>query len=134
MNRWKFWIIAALLFISGALLGSAGTAFYVRHSVWQIMAGDSTLIHRTIMRRLTRELDLTDEQRTRAEEIIRAGQERMAIIRRETAPRVGAAIGDTVADLKKILSAEQTRELDRLVDRMSSRWKIPVGEKAALLP
>ncbi len=134
MNRWKFWIVAAALFVSGALLGSAGTALYVRHSLRQIMAGDSTIVHRAIMRRLTRELDLTDEQQTRAKEVIRAGQERMAVIRRETAPRIGMAIDETIADLKKILSVEQGRDLDRLVGKMKSRWNIPGREKAAALP
>ena len=125
MIRWKFWTIIIVIFITGCLLGSAGTVLYIRHVVSGIVRGDSQAFTSIIMKKLSWKLDLTDQQEVRAEEIVRSGQDDWIEVRRQFAPRVREIIRDTVDELKMILSPDQAEELDRLVEEAQKRWVIP---------
>jgi len=124
MIRWKFWTILIIIFITGGLLGSAGTALYIRHVVSGIVRGDSQALTGLIMVRLTQKLDLDDQQQVRAEEIVSSGQEEWMDLRRQAAPRVEEIIRNTIAELKLILSPEQAEDLDQLVGEAQERWLI----------
>ena len=125
MIRWKFWTIIIIIFITGGLLGSAGTALYIRNVVSGIVRGDSQALTGFIIGKLSWKLDLTDQQEIRAEEIVRVGQEEWMEVRRQFAPRVREIIGKTVEELKMILSPEQVEELDGLVGEAQERWVLP---------
>ena len=125
MIRWKFWTIIIIIFLTGGLLGSAGTAFYIRHVVSGIVRGDSQALTGFIMGKLSRKLDLTDQQEVRAEEIVRSGQEQWMEVRRQVAPRVEEIIRETIEELKMILSPGQAEDLDCLVGESKERWSLP---------
>ncbi len=127
MIRWKFWTILIIIFITGGLLGSAGTALYIRHVVSGIVRGDSQALPGLIMGKLSRKLDLTDQQQLRAEEIVRSGQEEWMDLRRQAAPRVEEIIRKTIGELKTILSPGQAEDLDQLAGKAKERW-ILTGE------
>jgi hypothetical protein len=125
MIRWKFWTIIVIIFITGCLLGSAGTALYIRHVVSGIVRGDSQALTGLITGKLSRRLDLTGQQQIQAEEIVRSGQEEWMEVRRQFAPRVMDIVRKTVEELKMMLSPDQGEELDRLVGEAQERWLIP---------
>ena len=125
MIRWRFWTILIIIFITGGLLGSAGTALYIRQVVSGIVRGDSQALTGFIVGKLSRKLDLTDQQAVRAEEIVRSGQEEWMEVRRQVAPRVREIIGETVEELKMILSPDQVADLDRLAGEAQERWVLP---------
>ena len=125
MIRWKFWTIIIIIFITGGLLGSSVTALYIRHVVSGIVRGDSQVFTGIIMKRLSWKLALTDQQESRAEEIVRSGQEEWMEVRRQAAPRVEEIIRKTVEELKMILSPDQVEELDGLIGEAQERWVLP---------
>jgi hypothetical protein len=127
MIRWKFWTIIIIIFLTGGLLGSAGTVLYIRQVVSGIVRGDSQALTGFIMGKLSWKLDLTDQQEIRAEEIVRSGQEEWMEVRRQFAPRVREIIGETVEELKMILSPDQAEELDHLVGAAQDRWVLPAA-------
>ena len=59
MKRWKIWACVVALFLSGFLIGSAGTALYIKHAVEKVIAGGPPEVRRIVMRRLTHKLKLT---------------------------------------------------------------------------
>jgi len=125
MIRWKFWTIIIIIFITGGLLGSAGTALYIRHIVIGIVSGNSQVLTGYVMRKLSRELDLTDQQQAGADKIVRDGYGQWLDVRRQAAPRVRGIIRDTAGKLKMLLSADQAEDLDRLVREAEKRWVLP---------
>ena len=69
MNKSKIWIGLLVLFLSGVLIGSVGTRIYIRHKISGIFAGERPVIRDLFFRRLTRQLDLTAEQKEEIEQI-----------------------------------------------------------------
>lgn len=127
MIRWKFWTILVVIFITGVLLGSAGTALYIRHVASGIFRGDSQALTRIIMIKMSSGLDLTDQQEIQAEKIIESGQVKWMNLRRELAPRVGKILQETVDELKVILSPRQAEELDHLFKEARDHWTLAGG-------
>lgn len=76
--------------------------------------------------RLTRELDLSADQRARIETLLQEQQERMRGLRLEHRERRGAIVADTRAGILELLTTEQRTRLQR-VDRAQARALGPMG-------
>lgn len=77
---------------------------------------------------LTRELDLTDEQRTQVDSLLRKQHERMRELRRETRARSSKIVDETRAAIFEILTPEQRATLSqRRADQDSARQ--PYGNR-----
>ena len=69
MAKWKIWVALLVLFVSGVLIGNVGTRMYMQHKLSSIFSRERPAVRNLFVRRLTRELDLTREQREEIEEI-----------------------------------------------------------------
>ncbi len=122
MKKWKIWLIIASVFISGLIIGSVGTGFYVKHRVGGLIHRGPGAVRDTIMKKLTSELNLTKEQQDDLEEIVEETQYKLQELRAQYHPQADAIIGAGVAHMKTKLSPEQQKKLDALYEKVKLHW------------
>jgi len=80
------------------------------------------------MKKLVRELDLTEAQRAPIEEILGQVQTDLWKFRKQHQPEVEAIIAQGIAQMKPRLSAVQQEKLDGLFERLKEHWERPPDE------
>ena len=123
MAKWKIWVALLVLFVSGVLIGSVGTRMYVRHKISGIFSRERPAVRNLFVRRLTRELDLTREQREEIEEIASRAAEKFHNIHTQHRSEVEVIIDQSASEMKKHLSPAQQEQFDELRKRMKARRK-----------
>ncbi len=132
MNTMKVKAIAGILvvFLLGVIIGALGTGIFIGHKFRQFGEGEHAF-GKFFMRRLNRELKLTDAQKPEVEKII--GETEV-----EVHELLQTSLGEFVeimqrrhAQLKEILTPAQQQKLDEMFERMRKHWHArPVpGEK-----
>jgi uncharacterized coiled-coil protein SlyX len=117
MKKWKIFTGIFLIFVIGVLSGVLGTGLFVKHRIVEFRGGAPFMRDRFLMRRLTRELDLTAPQqekigatlagmRTRHKDFFQARRAEMAKI-----------INSELAAVKKELTEKQQEKLDQLMEK-----------------
>lgn len=129
MKRWKIWASIIALFVAGFLVGSAGTALYIKHAVDRIIEGGPPAVRRVVMNKLTRDLKLTEEQRARAKEVVKSTQDRLIEIRLQNEPVVDRILREGAEDLKGCLDEGQGKKLDSMLEKARSRWMLSERRK-----
>ena len=114
-------IVVVIAFISGALIGAAGDRIYlvVTHQIFpRNMSGPMS--HR-IAARLSRELDLTAQQRASVEAILDRRAHRIESIWSSVRPQVRAEIDQTNAEIAQLLTPEQRVKFEALKMKLQQR-------------
>jgi len=122
MGKWKIWAGLVVLFLSGVLIGSVATRMYVRHRISGVLAGKRPPIRDLFLRQLTREFDLTEEQRKEIEQIANSAAEEFHTLHKKHRREAKDVLDRAVSEMKKYLSPEQQEELDRIRERMRA-WR-----------
>lgn len=122
MSKWKIWVGLLVLFLSGVLIGSVGTRMYVRHKISGMFAKERPVIRDLFFRRLTRELDLSKEQRREIEQIANRASEKFHTLRGQHRGEAEAILDQAVSEMRKYLSPEQQEQLERIRERMKT-WR-----------
>ena len=122
MQKWKIGTGLLVLFLSGVLIGSVGTRVYIRHKISGIFARERPPIRDLFFRRLTRELDLTAEQRKEIDGVASSAAERFQALHRQQREEAEAFLDQTVSEMKKYLIPEQQERLDEIRNRMRA-WR-----------
>jgi hypothetical protein len=117
MRYWKPILAAVVIFLSGAVLGVAGSRLYVQRAVARTVAGDTAHVERLLMDRLDDRLGLTEDQRQALRPVLLRALAEFAALRRETRPRVDAILDRAVGDMKAELAPEQGRRLEDMAKR-----------------
>ena len=129
MGKWKIWAGLFVLFLSGVLIGSVGTRMYVSHKISGVLARDRPVIRDLFMRRLTRQLDLTTEQREEIERIAARVAEEFHTLHGEHRREAEAILDQAVSDMKEHLSLRQQERFDELREKWKARrwrrWRHP---------
>lgn len=123
MAKWKIWVGLLVLFVSGVLIGSVGTRMYVRHKLSGIFSRERPAVRNLFVRRLTRELDLTREQREEIEEIASSAAEKFHKLHTQHRSEVEAIFDHSASEMKQHLSPTQQEQFDELRKRMKARHK-----------
>ena len=113
-----------LIFGTGVVTGG----LLVRHSdrIRPIRTQRSTTVHPApqppggglrleFLRRVQRELDLTPEQRARADAVLKEGQERTRKVMEPISPRLREELQRTKAEFRALLTPEQQAKFDALL-------------------
>lgn len=111
---------ALLIFVSGAVIGVLGTRFFATRLVVGLVRGDTAVVERQVLRRLDRELDLTEAQRAVAREVVAEAARELLAYRREQAPRVDAMVDRAMSRLAVTLTPEQKTRLADMAARFRS--------------
>jgi hypothetical protein len=120
MNTWKLVSGVALVFIVGALVGSLGTRFYLKHQYRPFMLEprDRTAF---IMKRLSKELSLTENQKITVEKIVAQTGEKLREHFLQAQPEIKSIIDDSFSQIKKELDGDQQKRLDALREKFEKR-------------
>lgn len=117
MNKWKLISGIALLIILGILVGSIGTWFYLEHPYPR--TGDHSARKAFFMERLSKELNLTEDQKMRIGRLVEQMEEK----RREYSLQKRAEIEKLIDQMKKELNIDQQKKLDALEEKFEKRQK-----------
>ena len=123
MNKTKLSIGVFLVFLVGVLAGSLGMGMYLKHQMKRFEPGGHPppVRHGFIMKRLSRELDLTDAQRVEIEKIVKDSEARFFAIRNQFMPEIEEIADRSFAAIKEKLNADQQIKLERIQKKIRNR-------------
>jgi hypothetical protein len=125
-RRWKTWLLALLIFLAGGIVGGVLTAGAIFRSVHRAIAHPEEAPQR-ITARLSRRLDLTDDQREKVHQIIASRQQSLLEIRRDVQPRVETQLEQLESEIAAVLNAKQQDEWRTMVNTFRNTWLPPVA-------
>jgi len=123
MNKTKLSIGVFLVFLVGVFAGSLGMGMYLKHQMKRFEPGvpPPPARHGFIMKRLSRELDLTETQRVEIEKIVKDSGAKFSAIRNQFMPELEEIAEQSFAAMKKNLNADQQIKLERIEERIRNR-------------
>lgn len=120
MNTGKLIAGVALVFIVGALVGSVGTQFYLKHQYRPFTSerGNRTAF---IVKRLSKDLNLTGNQQIAIGKIVGQTEQKLRERFLQRRPEVESIIDDGFSQMKKELDDDQKKKLDALREEIEKR-------------
>ena len=118
MKRWNLVLGLVALFLSGILVGTLGTAIYFKQTMGHIFGESQPAVRKLVMKKLVRELDLTETQRVRIEEIVGEIQAELWEFRKQHEREIETILARGIEQMKPELSVDQQRKLDALFERL----------------
>jgi Spy/CpxP family protein refolding chaperone len=124
MNKTKLSIGVFLVFLVGVLAGSLGMGIYVKYQLEKFGPGGPPPPprHGVIMKRLSRELDLTQTQRTELKKILEESEAKISAIRDQFMPKIEEIADQSFAAMKEKLNADQQKKLERIKEKIDNRF------------
>lgn len=123
MNKLKVWIGIFLIFTLGTLTGVIGTRMYVKHRIEQFAGAKRPRIMHLLVRRLSRELDLTETQRAKIEKIMDQTQAKLRDLRSKYKPELESIITSSMESIKAELNEAQKRKMDEIYAKLQTHWR-----------
>lgn len=122
--KWKVWLGLIALFLSGILVGVAGTGVVLKGSFERALTGTHRpMMGKMIMHRLSRELRLTEQQQVEVDKIVCDAERQLTEMRRKHRPEVEAIVEGAIGRMKPLLSPEQQKKLDVIHEKARERRK-----------
>jgi Spy/CpxP family protein refolding chaperone len=125
VKRWKLILGLSVLFLSGVLIGSMGAAIYFKQTFGHGFPKEQSQVRKLVMKKLVRELDLTEVQRTPIEDIVGQVQTNLWKFRKQHKQEVEAIIVQGIVQMKPLLNPIQQEKLDDLFQRYQAHWERP---------
>jgi Spy/CpxP family protein refolding chaperone len=110
VSRWAALALVFTLFVVGVCVGALGMHLYDAH--WK--RGPEPPGGERFIARLERELNLTDEQRQRIDEIVEESRREGDALHREMLPRVHEHMRATRQKIREVLTREQRARFEEL--------------------
>jgi len=118
--RWKLISGLSLVFALGILTGSLGTGLYLKHRLAPLIKEPRT--RKTfIMKRLSKELHLTSDQKTKIEPIVDQMIEKRREYYLKNRPEIKKIMAQGFAQIREELNEEQRKKLDALREKFNKR-------------
>ncbi len=114
--RWKLISGLLLVFVLGVLVGSVGTGFYLKHRLAPIIK-EPRAKKAFIMKRLSKKLNLTPNQKTKIEPIVEQMIEKRREYYRKTRPEIKRIMDQGFTQIKEELNEDQKKKLDELREK-----------------
>jgi hypothetical protein len=124
MKKPKLFFGLAVIFLSGVVIGVAGTGLYVKHKIRSVIDGGPRAARELVLERLDHVLDLDDEQRPEIDKIVRGAQHEIRQLRLRDQPEIDQIFADSVRKMKTKLSPQQQEELQQRYEKLLDRWRI----------
>lgn len=124
INKLKFNVMIGVLvvFLAGMIFGGLLTTGFMFKKMRQFTEGSGTFQHRWMLRRLSRALDLTAEQKPQVEQVLAQSNQETAQLLRRALTEFAAIMARQHTELKTVLTPEQQIQLDRHFGRLRSPW------------
>jgi hypothetical protein len=121
---WRIWGGVLVVFVCGLLVGTVATSAYhnyERQHRWdQGLAG----MKPRVMKHLTHELHLSDDQRQAVDEIVSQAEAELLHLRVAQQPHVDEVLVRTMGALKGKLTPDQQTKLDVQFQNLKKRWAL----------
>ena len=121
VGKAKLWSGLLVLFLAGALLGSAGTWFAVKHEVVHVFDRHGRGMERFVAGKLRRELNLDTAQYDRVREIVCRTHMEMQEMGKRHRPERDEIIERGMTSVREVLRPDQQREFDMLKEHRRGR-------------
>jgi nucleoid DNA-binding protein len=118
MTTWKVVSGIALVLVVGILLGSLGTQLYIRHNFPPPPPRERPKAAEFLMKRLSKELSLTEDQAARVKQILEQTDERLTQHFQQTEPQVKSIIDDGFGRIRETLAEDQQVRFDEFRQRL----------------
>jgi hypothetical protein len=125
MKSWKTWSGLTVIFLSGILIGVVGSGLYFNYTMKSFRGHGPAGIKRLVMKKLSRELDLSRDQQASIREIVGRTVDDLDKLRRKHRPEIEAVVSQGVASIKPYLNPDQQRKLDEMYERFKKRGGPP---------
>ena len=112
-----------ILFASGAVMGFFGSRLLGDRGPLALLHGDPRHFAEMALRRMSGELDLTEEQREKLRPLLMDTARKMTQLRQEEEPKIRAVIDKSLEDTKALLTPEQREKFTAIMARMEARRK-----------
>ena len=122
MKRWKLISGLLLVFVLGVLAGSFGTRVYLKDR-FEHLRKDPKARQAFIMRKLSKELELTQDQKIKVEKIVEQMGEKRREFFLKNRPEIKKIMDEGFAQIKKELNNDQQKKLDVLREEFEKRRK-----------
>jgi hypothetical protein len=124
MNKPKLAIGVIFVFLAGILVGSLGMGMYLKHQFKRFGPGGPPLHerHGLILRRLSRDLDLTQAQRVEIQKILKESEAKISAIRDQFMPKIEEIADQSFAAMMVKLDADQQKKLEQIKEKLDSRF------------
>lgn len=116
MKKWKLYTGLILVFVLGVVAGSLGNRYIHKHR-FERFRKEPGARKTLFVERLTRKLNLTEEQKKVFEGIVSRMDERMQEHRSQVRSEVKAIIDEGFSQMSRHLTPEQQEELDKMRKR-----------------
>ena len=119
---WKIhWHQAVISLLIGFALGAAYGQWHARESFHEHWKHGNMRQH--MLERFSKGLHLTADQKKQAAAIFDAKRPQMAALQAEMKPKFEALRNSTQAELRKILTPDHQKEMDKMNAKMEEHWK-----------
>ena len=124
LNTMKLKVAAGVLvvFLAGMLLGGLGTTGFIFHKMRQFSEGSGTLRHHWLMRRLSRQLDLTEEQKPDVQRILDRSEQEISRLLQDSLAEFTAIMERQKEALATVLTPEQQAIFEENFSRLRRHW------------
>jgi Spy/CpxP family protein refolding chaperone len=113
MKQFKSWLLLALIFLAGMVVGVVGTRVVVRHFVRDAIMHPEK-VQAVMERNLTRRLRLDDGQQSKLHQILSDAHGEMKALQREYQPRIFEVVSNADGQIAAILTPEQQAKFEQL--------------------
>ena len=118
--RWKLIAGLLLVFVLGILVGSLGTGFYLKHRLTPLIK-EPRARKTFIMKRLSKELNLTSDQKTKIGPIVEQMFEKRREYYLKKRPEIKTIMDQGFAQIREELNEDQKKKLDGLREKFHNR-------------
>jgi hypothetical protein len=109
------------LFFSGIVIGASGAWVYLERRTVDELAAPRPKLERFILKKLDRELNLTESQREQVAKILCRTHSELIELKRQNRPAKDEIIEQGLTSIKTVLTPEQQQKLDTLHDKLKER-------------
>ena len=122
MKNLKIIVCIVIVYVAGMVTGAALVGKAIHGRLLKLAATPPEKMEELVLQRITRKLDLTDEQLAEAGQIVRRARDRVGPQRRRFQAEIRGAFEDLQRDLREILNEEQERRLEKWQSRIRKHW------------
>lgn len=118
MKKTTTWLMVSLFFALGALAGSLGMQQYLHYRFSHFVKKGHPARTEILLKKFSKELDLTEEQKSEARTILEETEGRIDELRKGFDPRIKEVIDDSFRQIREKLGEDQKEKLDAFRERL----------------
>jgi Spy/CpxP family protein refolding chaperone len=124
MKNGKALLSLALIFVLGMVAGGLIVGVFAKRAADKAIEGGPDSVGKAIVARLSSDLSLDAAQKVKLREIVRDAQAEIREARRQIQPKVKSALSESEGRIRAILTPEQAKEFDRLVEKNRTKARM----------